>query len=75
MTNKRFQTAKASGLSPASVGRLQLKWAFAVPGASSMYGQPTIVNGRVFIGADSGYLYSLDATTGCVYWGFQAQAG
>lgn len=75
MTNTRFQTAKASGLSPASVGRLQFKWAFAVPGASSMYGQPTIVDGRVFIGSDSGYLYSLDAATGCVYWGFQAQAG
>ena len=40
-----------------------------------MYGQPVIVDGRVFIGSDSGYLYSLDAATGCVYWSFQAEAG
>lgn len=75
LTNKRFQPAKAAGLTPASTARLEFKWAFAVPGASSMYGQPTIVDGRVFIGSDSGYLYSLDAETGCVHWGFQAQAG
>jgi len=75
MTNKRFQSAKAAGITPASAARLELKWAFAVPGASSMYGQPTIVDGRVFIGSDSGFLYSLDAVTGCVHWSFQAQAG
>jgi polyvinyl alcohol dehydrogenase (cytochrome) len=63
------------GLSPASVARLELKWAFGLPYTSSAYGQPTVVDGRVFIGSDSGYLYSLDAATGCVHWSFQAQAG
>ena len=29
----------------------------------------------IFIGSDSGYLYSIDAATGCVHWSFQAQAG
>ena len=75
LTNTRYQTAKAAGISPSAVSRLQLKWAFGIPGASSMYGQPTVADGRVFIGSDSGYLYSLDAVTGCVHWGFQAQAG
>src|SRR6266404_116066 len=75
LANKRYQPAKAAGLTPASVARLELKWAFGVPGASSMYGQPTIVDGRVLIGSDSGFLYSLDAVTGCVHWSFQAQAG
>jgi len=63
------------GLSPAAIARLELKWAFGLPFTSSAYGQPTIVDGRVFIGSDSGYLYSLDADSGCVHWSFQAQAG
>jgi len=73
--NSRFQTAKAAGLSPAAVGRLKLKWAFGLPAASSSYGQPTIIGGRVFVSSDSGYFYALDASTGCVHWSFQAQAG
>ena len=72
-TNARFQ--KAAGLSPDRVPRLQLKWAFGFPGAASVYGQPTVAAGRVFIGVDSGYVYSLDAASGCVHWSFQAEAG
>ncbi len=75
LTNTRYQSARAAGLSPAGTARLQLKWAFGLPATSSAYGQPTIVDGQVFIGSDSGYLYSLDAATGCVHWSFQAQAG
>ena len=63
------------GLAPAAVARLELKWAFGLPWTSSAYGQPTVVDGHIFIGSDSGYLYSLDAETGCVHWSFQAQAG
>ncbi len=40
-----------------------------------MYSQPTIAGGRVFFGADTGYVYSLDAKSGCLAWGFQAAAG
>jgi polyvinyl alcohol dehydrogenase (cytochrome) len=75
LSNTRYQAAKMAGLSPAAVSRLQLKWAFGFPATYSTYGQPTIVDGRVFIGSDSGYLYSIDAITGCVHWSFQAQAG
>ncbi len=32
-----------------------------------------MVFGRVFIGADTGYIYSLDADTGCVHWSFNAK--
>ena len=55
--------------------RLKVKWAFGFPGASAVYGQPTVAAGRVFGGADTGYIYSLDQRSGCVHWGFQAQAG
>lgn len=72
LTNKRFQSAQAADLSPGQVSRLKLKWAFALPGAITVDGQPTVVGGRVFVSADTGWIYSLDANTGCVYWSFQA---
>ncbi len=75
MANTRFQPASAAGLSAGQVSRLRLKWAFGVPGATSMYQQPTIVDGKVFFSSDNGYVYSLDAETGCVHWSFQAQSG
>jgi len=71
--NSRFQSAKAAGLTPDQVPRLQLKWAFGYPDGLSAYGQPTIVSGRVFVGSDIGYVYSLDAETGCVYWSYAAK--
>ena len=74
-TNARFQTAKAAGVTAAQVPSLTLKWAFGFPNAASMYGQPTVAAGRIFIGVDTGYVYSIDAKTGCVYWSFQAAAG
>jgi polyvinyl alcohol dehydrogenase (cytochrome) len=74
-TNARFQTAKAAGITAAQVPSLKLKWAFGFPSAASMYGQPTVAAGRIFIGVDTGYVYSIDAKTGCVYWSFQAAAG
>jgi polyvinyl alcohol dehydrogenase (cytochrome) len=71
MGNTRFQPAQAAGLTAAQVPRLKLKWAFGYPTGVSSNGQPTIVAGRVFVGSDNGYVYSLDAATGCVYWSFE----
>lgn len=70
--NARFQTKAEAGLAPTDVPKLQLKWAFGFPGASSMYSQPSVAFGRVFVGADNGVVYSLDAKSGCVYWAYQA---
>jgi polyvinyl alcohol dehydrogenase (cytochrome) len=36
--------------------------------------QPTIVGGRLFIGSMTGAVYSLDANSGCTYWGFKSPA-
>jgi len=72
-TNARFQPA--AGISAADVPRLTVKWAFGFPGVSSVYGQPTIAGGRVFVGVDTGYVYSLDAATGCVHWTYLAETG
>jgi polyvinyl alcohol dehydrogenase (cytochrome) len=69
--NTRLQTTEAAGLTPATVPNLKLKWAFGYPGGVSALGQPTVVSGRVFVGTDTGYVYSLDAKTGCVYWSYK----
>jgi polyvinyl alcohol dehydrogenase (cytochrome) len=71
--NWRFQ--RQPGLSAARVGQLELKWAFGIPGAVAMYGQPTIAAGRVFFGAQNGHVYSLDMHSGCYYWDFPASTG
>jgi polyvinyl alcohol dehydrogenase (cytochrome) len=74
LMNTRFQPAKAAGLNPDQVSNLKLKWAFGLPSGAETYGQPTIVDGRVFIGDDNSFVYSLDAASGCVYWSFHAEA-
>src|SRR4030095_9742689 len=65
--NTRSQTAAAAGLTPAQVSRLQLKWAFGFPGATALYSQ-TIYDGRLYVSSNAGYVYSLDANSGCVHW-------
>jgi polyvinyl alcohol dehydrogenase (cytochrome) len=75
ISNARFQSAKGAGLSADQVPNLKLKWAFGFPGAEEVYGQPTVAGGRVFLGVDTGAVYSIDAESGCVYWSYQADAG
>jgi polyvinyl alcohol dehydrogenase (cytochrome) len=70
-SNSRYQPA--AGLDAADVPWLTLKWAFGFPQGVSAFAQPTVVSGRVFVGSDIGYLYSLDAKSGCAYWSFEAQ--
>jgi polyvinyl alcohol dehydrogenase (cytochrome) len=74
LSNLRFQPAQAAGLSADQVPSLKLKWAFGIPGGAETYGQPAIVSGRVFFGDYNGFVYSLKAATGCVYWSFHADA-
>jgi len=72
--NTRFQKARDAGISADQVPRFTLKWAFGIPNGIA-YSQPTIASGRVFVGSNNGYVYSLDAVTGCVYWSFRAGPG
>ena len=73
VVNSRFQSAKAARLRAGQVPRLKLKWAFGYPTGLSAYSQPTVVSGRIFIGTDIGYVYSIDASSGCVYWSYPAR--
>jgi polyvinyl alcohol dehydrogenase (cytochrome) len=72
--NSRLQPSKIAGLKKEDVPKLKLKWAFGVPNATAMYGQPAIAGGRLFVGTDNAVVYALHAETGCVYWSFQAGA-
>ena len=74
-SNSRFQSGKTAGFTAAQVPGLKLKWAFGFPGATSVWGQPAISGGRVFLGVDTGFVYALDAASGCVIWSFEAEAG
>ena len=70
VAERRFQPAAMAQLSAAEVPNLKLKWAFAFPGDSRAYAQPTVVGGRIFVGSAGRKVFSLDAKTGCVYWTF-----
>lgn len=69
--NTRYQRTEAAGITKADVPKLKLKWAFGFPLGISAYSPPAIASGRVFVGTDIGWVYSLDAKTGCVYWGYE----
>jgi len=73
--NTRFQPARSAGLTGVTTPKLKLKWAFGFPGVTTAFGTPTVFDGRVFVGAADGTVYSLDARTGCVYWTYAAVAG
>jgi polyvinyl alcohol dehydrogenase (cytochrome) len=72
--NTRFQDGAAAGITAAQIPNLKLKWAFGFPLGVSAFGQPSVAAGRVFVGSDIGYVYSLDMHTGCVYWSYQTKA-
>jgi polyvinyl alcohol dehydrogenase (cytochrome) len=75
LSNSRFQPAEAARLDAGQVPKLKLKWAFGFPGVFTAYAQPVVMGGRVLIGSAAGFVYSLDAATGCAYWTFQADSG
>jgi polyvinyl alcohol dehydrogenase (cytochrome) len=75
LENRREQSAVAAGLNAALVPRLQLKWAFGFPDATSAWAQPTVVGGWIFVGSPNGSVYALDAKSGCIRWVFSADGG
>src|SRR4051794_29387892 len=72
--NSRFQPAAAAAITPESVKKLKLKWAFGFEGATSADAQPAVVGGRIFVGGGDRKVYSLDARTGCAHWAFATDA-
>ena len=69
--NTRNKTPSQARLKVRDIPRLKLKWAFGFDKGMSSFGQPAVASGRVFVGSDTGYVYALDADSGCVYWSFK----
>ncbi|MDP8984651.1 MAG: PQQ-binding-like beta-propeller repeat protein [Pseudomonadota bacterium] len=70
--NTRYQPEPA--IRATDVPKLALKWAFGFQD-STVVGQPTVVDERLFVVSSTGRVYSLDAKTGCIYWTFNIGAG
>ena len=75
VTNTRFQSAEAGGITAANIPRLRLKWAYGLPREQQARGQPSVVGGRLFVGSQAGAVYALDAKTGCTHWQFFPESG
>jgi polyvinyl alcohol dehydrogenase (cytochrome) len=71
IVNSRYQTHTSIGAG--NVSGLKLKWAFGIPDASTAYGQPTVVAGRVFFGSGDGTIYALNSESGCTLWTYKAE--
>jgi polyvinyl alcohol dehydrogenase (cytochrome) len=71
LNNTRYQPEPAIRI--VDVPKLALKWAYGYQSAGE-FGQPTMVDGRLFLASVSGRIYALDAKTGCTYWTFDAPA-
>lgn len=74
INNARFQDAVAAQLTADQIPRLKLKWAFGFPDSKTMNAQPTVFADRVFLGVDTGWVYSIDALSGCSYWSYKTAA-
>src|SRR5580698_1513550 len=72
LANTRYQPEPA--IRAMDVPKLRLKWAFGFQGGTD-FGQPTMVDDRLFVTTSAGRIYSLDAKTGCTYWTYDAPAG
>lgn len=72
--NRRYQPLSAGGIAADAVGSLQLKWAFAFPGAARARSQPAVTREAIFVGSQDGRVYALDFASGCTWWVFQAES-
>jgi polyvinyl alcohol dehydrogenase (cytochrome) len=72
LANTRYQPEPA--IRAMDVPKLSLKWAFGFQSGTE-FGQPTMVDDRLFVTTSAGRIYALDARTGCAYWTFDAPTG
>ncbi len=71
LDNARYQPEPA--IRASDVPRLALKWANGTL-AGEEFGQPTVVDERLFVTSSTGRIHSLDSKTGCLYWTYDAAA-
>src|SRR3982074_1037174 len=72
LDNSRYQSEPA--IRASDVAKLALRWAYGYQSGTE-FGQPTVVDERLFGTSTTGRIYSLDSKTGCTYWTYDAAAG
>jgi polyvinyl alcohol dehydrogenase (cytochrome) len=72
LDNTRYQPEPA--IRASDVAKLAVKWAYGYQSGTE-FGQPTVVDERLFVTSSTGRVYSLDSKTGCTYWTYDAAAG
>jgi polyvinyl alcohol dehydrogenase (cytochrome) len=72
ISNARYQSAANAGITAGQVKHLKLKWALGFPGDVTAFAAPSVVNGTLFVGSASGAVESVNASTGCIHWVYQA---
>jgi polyvinyl alcohol dehydrogenase (cytochrome) len=76
---RNVQHSSASFTDPAitqaTASTLKVKWTFNLPGPTktgqpkaTLWGSPTVVGGKVYIGSGTGVFYALNAATGKILW-------
>jgi outer membrane protein assembly factor BamB len=83
LLNAGHSSASAAAvITPSNAGTLRAAWSFTAAGPTmtgqpsrGFFSSPTVADGRVFIGANTGVFYALDESTGAILWqrflGFQ----
>lgn len=61
-------------LTSADLPALQVQWAFAIPGASSVRGVPTLIDDVLYLNSSGGGVFALDRHSGCIYWHLETSA-
>lgn len=72
LSNTRYQPEPA--IRATDLPKLALKWTFGFQKGTE-FGQPTMVDDRLFVTSSGGRVYALDAKTGCTYWTYDLPAG
>ncbi len=77
LSNTRVLSARQAGLTKAQLSHLELAWAIAIPGGTTMRSQPAIVGKTVFMPApDAGAVYAIDVSEPgkpCIKWIYRTQ--
>jgi len=77
LSNTRVLNARQAGLTKAQLSHLELAWAIAIPGGTTMRSQPAIVGKTVFMPApDAGAVYAFDVSEPakpCIKWIYRTQ--
>jgi polyvinyl alcohol dehydrogenase (cytochrome) len=69
-----YRSAEQAGIAASDVNSLQLKWAFAFPGATQMRSKPAITGEWLITGSEFGDVYTINIKTGKAGWRFIADA-